>query len=322
MVNPFKDYAMFQYTTIDRIRREGFNSGQIPDADVLPLIQDASQILTDILGQWFNPVREQKLLDGHGSSLIYYPNRIPFIEVISLGERFTANATGVRLPRRIDVLVGSGDRVVYNPDEFYIRGRYVELNFSNSFDGRANVEIDAYTGLLDWFDISSQNQSIRKEETDLTTEVTHEDEEAIVTSVNNFRPRDILLFEKNDTTREVLAFSIANSIDRVNKKFEMDEIKTLNEQTLPVGTKVVTFGAVPSLIERATILILKKLVHGYGTNSYENSVFGSKLKGEKTDRYSYTLYGDKDGGGIGLTGDPFIDSQLGKFSEPDNVDIV
>ena len=322
MGNPFEDYTMFQYTTIERIRREGFNTGQVPDAEALPLIQDASGILTDILGQWFNPVRNQKLLDGHGASLIYYPNRIPFIEVISLGERFTASATGSFLPRRIDVLVGSGDRVVYNPDEFYIRGRYVELNFSNSFDGRANIEIDAYTGFLDWFDASAQNQVIRKEETDLTTQVALDDVEAIVTSVDNFRPRDILLFEKNDTTREVLAFAIINSIDRGTTKFETDPIQTLNEQTLPVGTKVVTFGAVPSLIERATILILKKLVFGYGTNSYEDSVFGTKLKGEKTDRYSYALYGDKDGGGIGITGDPLIDSQLSKFSEPDNVDIV
>ncbi len=112
MVNPFEDYTMFQYTTIERIRREGFTPGQLPDAEALPLIQEASEVLTDILGQWFNPIREQKLLDGHGSSLIYYPNRIPFIEVVSLGERFTANATGIRLPRRIDVLVGSGDRVV------------------------------------------------------------------------------------------------------------------------------------------------------------------------------------------------------------------
>jgi hypothetical protein len=313
---------MFQYTTIDRIRGQGFNTGQVSDADALPLIQDASQILTDILGQWFNPVREKKFLDGHGSSLIYYPNRIPFIEVISLGERFTATADGSFLPRRIDVLVGSGDRVVYNPDEFYIRGRYIELNYSNSFDGRANVEIDAYTGFLDWFDVSAQNQSIRKEETDLTTQVSNDDTEAIVTSVDNFRPRDILLFEKNDTSREVLAFAIVNSIDRSTTKFEMDEIKTLNEQDLPIGTKVVTFGAVPNLIERATILILKKLVYGYGTNNYEDLVFGTKLKGEKTDRYSYTLFGDKDGGGIGITGDTLIDSQLGKFSEPDNVDIV
>jgi len=312
---------MVEYTTIHRLRQEGFAQADLPEADALRLIREASEILSDVLGQWFVPVRSQKRLDGDGSSICYHPNRIPILEVISLEEDYTADVSGDYMPSRMDILVGGADRTSFPPDDFVIRGRFVELLYARFFRGRGNVVLDAYTGWMDWFDQESRSTTLRKVETDITTAINYDGTEAIVTSLNDFDLRDVLVFEKNDTTREVLGMAIVNGIETGTSKLQFDKLKTKNKQQLPIGTKVVTFGAVPRLIERATILILKKLQHKINSEEYDERLFGEKLKSEKTDRYSYTLYGGADGGGVGITGDSLVDSQLSKYTEPPYVDL-
>lgn len=311
-----------EYVSTHRLRQAGFTPTQISANAALPKIKEASAILSSILGQWFVPIRNVKQLDGHGSSIMYLPNRIPFLEVLSLGEMYTASATGEDLPARIDILLGSGDRTTYNPDEYTIRGRIVELLYSNFYAGRNNVLIDCYTGLMDWFDTDSRNVTIRKVIGELNGAINHDAVECVLQSTEGFRVRDVVLFESNDTSRTLLGTVIVNETDHANKKLKFNKLKTLNEAAIPTGSRVLTFGAVPLLIERATLLLFKKLMYGVNTDEYEDAMFGTKLRSEKTDRYSYTLFGGKDGGGIGITGDPLIDSQLGKFSEPNHVDLV
>jgi hypothetical protein len=314
---------MFQYTTIHRLRQEGFSQKELNEAKSLLLIQEASEILNDALGQWFTPVRTTKKLNGHGSSILYFPNRIPFIEVLNLTELYTAHVTGKRIPRRLDVIVGSSDTSVFNPDEYIIRGRFVELLYTNFFAGRGNVQIDSYTGLMDWFDVNARDSEVRKVETTLANPVDHNAVEAVLTSADGFRERDVLLFETPDTARDLLAQAIGITVNHSTETIAFDKIKTLNEAQLPAGTKVITFGAVPRIIERATILLIKKLMLSIGSDEYEEAVFGEKIKTERTDSYSYTLFGAKEGGGMGFTGDPLVDNQLNKFSEPNfSVDIA
>lgn len=313
---------MFKYTTVHRLRQEGFKQKELPFAKALLLIEEASDLLSDALGQWYVPHRTTKRLDGGGSSIIYFPNRIPFLEVLSMAELFTADVTGRELPRRIDILVGSADRTSYNSDEYIIRGRLLELLFTNAYPGRGNVEVDTYTGFLDWFGIDSRNTTIRKVIGELKTAMSQDAVEAELVSSAGFEDRDVLLFETNDTARTLLATAISNQVTHSTSKIAVDKIQTLNGAQMPIGTKVITFGKVPSLIERATILIVKKLNVQMGSDEYDEAVFSSKLKGEKTDRYSYTLFGQKEGGGVGLTGDPLVDSQLHRFAEPNFVDFA
>ena len=311
-----------EYVSIHRLRQAGFTPTQISANAALPIIKEASAVLSDILGQWFVPVRNVKQLDGHGSSMVYLPNRIPFLEVLSLAETFTASASGDELPARISILLGSGDRTSYNADEYVIRGRLVELLYTNFYAGRNNVLIDCYTGFMDWFDRDSRNITIRKVVDELNGAINHDAVECVLQSTDGFRERDVILFESNDTARTLFGAAIINGIEHTNKKLKFNKLKTLNEATILTGSRVLTFGAVPLLIERATLLLFKKLMHGVNTDEYEDAMFGTKLRSEKTDRYSYTLFGGKDGGGIGITGDPLIDSQLDKFSEPNHVDLV
>jgi len=313
---------MLEYTTIYRLRQEGFPIASLSNADAKLKIQEASEYLSDLLGQWFVPVRDKKRLDGGGSSIIYFSNRIPFLEVLEFGLEFTASVSGEELPSRIDILLGNADRTVYNPDEFVIRGRYIELLFSNLFAGRGNVVVDCYTGYMDWFGKSSRNYAVPSVLTTTGTLIEDTDEEVVLVSTDGLKVRDVIIFEKADSTREVLGTAIIHTIDRATKTVEFDAIETINGADVPVASRVLSFGAVPRLIERATILLVKKLMPEIYSDDYDEAVGATKLKSEKTDRYSYTLFGDKDGGGVGITGDPMVDSQLSKFAEPHHVDLV
>jgi len=308
---------MFRYTTITRLRQEGFTETELPAPDALLLIAEASGYLSDALGQWFTPVRSQKILDGMGSALLYLPNRVPILEVLSLAQISTASASRPFLvPDKVDILLASGpnDMAVFDSSDYQVYGRYLELLYSEFFGGRGNVLFDCYSGWMDTF--SARSGTTRRILTDTTTLISNGGIDAILTSISGFQARDVVLFEKNDSGREVLGQVIVNSIDVGNKKLVFDAIETKDAQQLPVGTRVLTFGAIPRLIERATLLLVKRLNIRINTDDYDDAVMAGKIKSEKTDRYSYTLFGDADGGGVGLTGDYFVDRQLSYYAEP------
>jgi hypothetical protein len=310
-----------RYTTVNRLRAESFIKADFPDARAEEIIEEASQILTDILGSWFVPFRNKKGLDGGGSSIVFYPNRIPFLEVLSLSEVASARADG-RGSDDNEFLVETGGEILYSASDYVVRGRYIETKYDKFFDGRSNVIIDAYTGWLEEFDTENRNYSINKTIHNNTIIIPHLSREATLDSVLGFNKRNIIMFERNDSSRELLATAIITDIDFTTKKIKFDRLYTKNEVSIPVDAIVITFGCVPKLIERATLLLFKKLFNKINTEDYEDSAFNSKLKSEKTDRYQYTLFGSGEGGGIGITGDPLIDSQLDKFSHPINIDLV
>lgn len=315
---------MSRYTTVFRLRQEGFLQAELSDAAAVLLIEEASDIISEALGQWFVPLRSQNKLDGMGSALLYLPSRVPILEVFSLGQISTAHAARpFNVPDKVTIMLSSNleDMSIFDPSDYQLYGRYLELMYTEFWEGRGNVQLDCYSGWLDTF--KSRVAPVKKASTGLTNQITNGAVDAIVDDISNFSRRDVVLFEKNDSTRELLGIAIVTGIEVGNKKLQFDALETKNASAIPAGSNVLTFGAVPKLIERATILLVKRLNVKINSSDYDDAAIAAKIKSEKTDRYSYTLFGDSDGGGIGLTGDALVDRQLSYYAEPQiNVDFA
>jgi len=311
---------MYRFTTIKRLRNEGFEESVINDDRADDLIVEASHYLADALGQWFVPVRVKKQVNGGGASIIYLSNRIPFLEVISLRDTFTGPVVGGSVINRAEAIV-QGD-LDYAEDDYFIRGRQVQLKYGTFYDGRNNIIVDCYTGLLDNFVEEARQETIRKVAHSTAADLAYKGKSVELDSLTDLEEGDVAIFESNDTARDFLGMAIITALNRTDTKIKFDPIKTENAAQIPSGSNVIVFGKVPRLIERATVMIIKKLSLQIGSEDFDEAIRASKIKTERTDGYSYTLFGDREGGGIGLTGDPFIDSQLDKFSEPNHVDLV
>src|SRR3989304_5482108 len=71
---------IFKYTSLAALREEGFTPTELSDARGLKLIAKASEIINELTGQWFSPVRRILLLDGRGTILSL---GIPLLELLT-----------------------------------------------------------------------------------------------------------------------------------------------------------------------------------------------------------------------------------------------
>ena len=245
--------------------------------DAAEKIIAASEHLQKTLGMIFTPQSEEVNCRG-GKNYLEHPSSYPFLEVNSI------------------LYQNSG--IEYDEENVIVEKWAIKQRYGRKFIH--DMTIDGTFGYLD---------NINKTQTNNASELTRESDEMELDSVNNFMIGDIVDITDGDESYRI----IVNAIDRENKTISFDAITDFGEE-IAIGSSITRWGTIPYMIRRATILLYKKLNTAIGSSDYEDEQLQGRIKTEKTDNYSYTLFTNQETHGSGgkpyLTGDEMVDNAL------------
>ncbi|MEW6556025.1 MAG: hypothetical protein AB1349_01570 [Elusimicrobiota bacterium] len=273
----------FEYTTISRLRNEGISVQELDDQRARDIIELMSLYINSLTDQWFTPVEDTVSLDGNNTSSIFLRNLIPIIKV-----------------KRLCV----SDEVI-EPEKYQIDWRRIRLLEGHFPEGRLNIEIE---GVFGWLENQKEQSAL------LQSEIITGSVEAILDSVEGFNVRDIVDFidTKNHGIRIII-----NEIDVQSRKLKFDSVRV----TLKIepGAKVISYGTVPKLIERACMLLVINNKEKINSAEWSEKKFSGLLKRETVDNYSWEIF--QEAAGM-ITSDPLTDEILGNYCPPPTVEFI
>lgn len=275
----------FRYITVDQLRQEGITEDALSNDRALSLISLAGQLINVLTKQWFLPVRARQKCDGRQSAVVHHPLMVPIQELFSL-RLHKQNLVDVEMP---DVA-------------YQVKPRYVMMMSWN-----ANLPSTPYfvqlDGVFGWLE-----DDFYKTTTYTTADVAPGDTEIPVNSIAGINFGDALLVgnEPELGSGAVLCKGFdGNSI-------LCDPIRF----TCAANSRVVRYGRVPLMIQRAAMLIVKDRMTPIGEEGNCNDTnspmwYLRRLQSESVEGYSYSLmqlpapYGF--GGGAWTSGNPEVD---------------
>jgi len=298
----------FMYTSVARLRSEGLTAADLSDALAIQRISLISRMINRITGQYFQPVWYEALkLSGRDSPLIFLPDLEPIIKIVELA----------LTPKGYDPEILEEDDYVLHSERFIARiastvGRVAQLASANWVEGYSNYTFKGYAGWLE--DVKEVEANI------VTADLVQDAEEIEVDDASNFDEGDFVVVVSGDDRFGALL----NSVDYGDNKFGIDKAQTKGK-TYPIDADVITFGKVPiPIVWACTRMVVNQsalLIPDGG--EIPDPAFESKLKTEKTDNYSYTLFSPRElmaeSGSIAagdFTGDPGVDMVLATFTAP------
>ncbi len=321
-----KSKGSYAYTTLSNIRNVvGITSAQLSDARALQLIDICSKYINLITGQWFEPKRLIKGFPGMGS---------PFLNLFGVAPLINLNSIEILRERTLghDHVIGtfSPSSRFYDGtiEERYIsidgEGRSIQNALSDWPVGTSNILVNGWFGWLEepkFLDtvcgsgISSGTTSVTLGSVVQTPPLTFGEEEYdSVTGTdgfdNAFRERDIVIFVGNNG-RELARRQI-NTVDYTTNTITFDALPFDPIATISSGTRVITYGAVPRLIEFAC----NKLIE----DTFDSTALAARgIKSEKTDHYQYVRFTSLESGGPSydeISSSPVVNNILQHFAEP------
>lgn len=316
------------YTTVSRLRNEGVaETATLSDSFLTRRIKECSSLIERLTGQYFAITRHDNLkLSGRNSPLLFLPKLIPILKIESLS---------FGPPGFTPSLIPEDWYSIHN-ERFIARGAFTD---SRTFSGEASsdpmsgnsptpgfsegYENYLFTGYSGWLED-------QKELTVTLTEALSLDEIYIkVSSAVNFSEGDsVLVYSGADSFSAVV-----NSVDYTNNKLMIDKADTKGV-TYAIGSTLVCFGRIPNaivwactrLVINASALLAPDATGGGGGGGGGGVVnFEARLKSEKTDNYSYTLFSPSEMNTAtgtsqlspgDFTGDPKIDATLATYKTP------
>jgi hypothetical protein len=87
--------------------------------------------------------------------------------------------------------------------------------------------------------------------------------------------------------------------------------------TIPLGARVGDYGRVPATIEEAAILMVNRDKVGVGSPQFVAQDVADRIKGEKTDNYSYSLTSRAE-----LTGSDSVNLLLNNYMKPGQCEVI
>jgi hypothetical protein len=285
---------VFNYVTLDQLRDEGFAPTFVTDAKARSLITMASNTINWLTKQWFVPIRSVAKVDGRGASVFHLPNMIPILDLFQL-------QVG-----RSDLSITSLPSISYA-----VKERYVQM-LSHKASLTAVPRFVIMDGVYGWLE-----NDYAPVYTTLTSAVNSGDTSINVASVAGLYAGSVMLLGTNEAplSGAVLVKAINGLVLTVDPVFF----------SCPVGDPAVQYGNVPSLIQRAVMLLVRDKITPVGligtSQDKDNPpYFSNRLNSESTEGYSYSLaqlpvaYGP--GGGAFTTGNPEADDCCAAFCMP------
>lgn len=292
----------FAYTTISNIRNQvGISSGSLSNSSASRLISIASKYINKITNQWFEPLNVVAGFDGYGTDKLNLYGYAPLINIKSaevLSERSKGYPSH---PFRTSQANQTGYNVGINEKYLSIgfQGRCLALSSGVWPVGTSNILLNGWFGCV---------ENSRHVESRITTSITSGTTSATIASIkpgtsstfgtesydtvvpslgfdNAFRARDVVVFLDSDN-REI-SRTIVNSVNYQSGTISFD---AMEEPIVAIssGTTIVTYGAVPELIELACNTIVND---NYDATSRE----GRGIKMEKVDNYQYLKFTTQEG---------------------------
>ncbi len=319
---PISESIEFKYTTIKAIRDQGIDATALPDIQALDLICLESEAVNQFTGQWFSPVDKVVRLDGTGSQSVHLDELVPIVKVrrVSLLSRGLGSTTSLLLVpeqdfvktfREIKLISGrsgakfKGDLGYTSFEAGPIGNAFDNQSFVQGYvrrsefpEGTQNVEIDGVFGWLEG----------RKEvETKLDGTVAVGTRAQIaVDSVAGFKVKNIVDVIDSDelsaTFGQSLLRFIVNEIDVNTKVLKFDAVELT--EALPNDSKVITYGRVPRMVERAVLILVNRIKDVLGSSASASVTITDRIIEERTDNYMYRLR-EENAEDLGNTRSPF-----------------
>lgn len=294
----------FAYVTVPEVRAQGILDTTadpefgIDDGPLRDHILTMSHWINRLTDQWFLPVRLKQPTQSGRDSVARFPNMIPILELFRL-----------RLER--EGLVSFD----YPRQSFQVKSRYALMvtRHTRLPDYPNWIVMD---GVFGWM----QN-AFSHVRTTLTTDVTPGLGAISVADASKIRVGDAILVGDNP---EPNAFhTIVEAVDTGSGVITYDPELTFRDPEIKAGAKVVRYGQVPSLIKRATLLMLRdRIPYKIGEIDTFMDPFGksTRLNSESVEGYSYSMTPapaqNGHAGGSWTTGNVEVDDILQQFSRP------
>lgn len=312
--------AVWKYTTVAALRAQGFSTTEIPDANALTLIEEASELVNELTDQWFVPIRQVQQLDGNGGRALAL--EVPILDFIELKlsqssdffsqtvedrrsvfEPFPVFGLVHELPRLTAAPQGLPSELVTTPGT-----RLIKAQGSKRFPlGTGNLLLTGFFGV--------HRETIKKFVTTTTADFANANTTISLTDATGFTPGKILVFVVDD---EVVYSAIV--LSRSGNTITVDAALDL-DATILAGAEVRTYGKVPTKVERATLLLVGELSSPISSAEFTETQTQARIKKERTDNYSYELSdADQISGGGTLLGR--VDLLLQDFVKPGFVGLV
>lgn len=309
------------YTTITRLKAQGVTIAVADEAFFYDLIEIISKMINKLTGQWFTPLFRQEIRDGNNSTMVRAATYIPFLQIEKISMRSGATNPGGKPPtrRRVRNLDFFIDDISFNVDlaDVEITGgdnRMIENRFFIFPNGIKNVLIDCWQGWLD------DQQDIGKRNADsltTTSDITSTSTTVLVADSKLFSVSDHIVF-LDATDDSELGRSIIESIDDLTNVITIAPMRKLRTD-IPIGSKAISFGRTPTVIERIAIKLIIKNQSTLANTSGGSNINSGLIKGEQTDEYEIEFHENKSlsANGLGnITGDPLCDQMLAQYTAP------
>jgi len=324
----------FKYITLTRLRDVlKISATNLPDAEALALIEEISESLNSLTGQFFQPKIEFHPASGKGDRLVHRSDLNPIINLISISVDY--DKTFVK-PSVWETMFGIRgrthvydiSRVEVTPDSGY---RLVSLISGEFPAGSGNVTLN---GVFGWL----QNRKLFQ--TELAAELAVDATTITVNEVSNstgwVEVGDFVTITVTDATASNPARvynDIIKAIDTSgpNPVLTVDKVQDM-AGVFPIasGTTVNVYGRFPrALVEVMDALILRAWEESplNPSGSGGSGSITDRLISEKVDNYSYQLESksvqSSRYGGLGaITGSVRLDQTIRQYSRPPMVGFV
>jgi len=174
----------------------------------------------------------------------------------------------------LDAFVGLGQVTSYDVSNYVIHNRFIELPQAIFPGGSKNIQVE---GVFGW--VENQKEAATTTAGDLETN----DTSLLLTDASDFENGDVVVFGDNLLTIPDILVS-GNTIS-------FSSVGTL-QATILTGADIVSYGRVPPDIQDLADMFTANMINKW-SNLYSNPDTGN-IKSEKTDDYSYTLFGEGD----------------------------
>lgn len=294
----------FGYVTVPQVRAQGILDATadpefgIDDGPLRDHILTMSHWINRLTDQWFLPVRLKQPTQSGRDSVARSPKDIPILELFRL-----------RLEREGLVSLD------YPPASFQVKSRYALMvtRHTRLPDYPNFIVLD---GVFGWM----QN-AFSHVRTTLTTDVTPGLGAISVADASKIRVGDAILVGNDPEPKSFHA--IVEAVDVGSGVVTYDPELTFRDPEVKAGAKVVRYGQVPSLIQRATLLMIRdRIPYKIGEIDTYKDPFGkgTRLNSESVEGYSYSLGATPaqhgHAGGSWTTGNVEVDDILQQYSRP------
>lgn len=294
----------FAYVTVPQVRAQGILDTTmdpefgIDDGPLREHILTMSHWINRLTDQWFLPLRLAQPSQTGRDSVARFPNMIPILELFRL-----------RLERQGLV---SFD---YPSLSFQVKNRYVLMvtRHTRLPDYPNFIVMD---GVFGW-----QQNAFTQPVTTLTTDVAPATGAISVADASKIRVGDAILI--GDQPEPKAFHTIVQAVDTGTGIITYDPELTFRDPEVKAGAKVKRYGQVPSLIQRATMLMIRDHIPAkIGEIDTFMDPFGksTRLNSESVEGYSYSMspapaQNGHAGGGY-TTGNVEVDDILQTYSRP------